>query len=291
MKFTVPADAHQRPVVVIGAGTLGRRIAAVFAAGGAEVKIADLQKSQREEALAYVEATVPELNARLSTRGVAVNSAIVTVAETIEEAVPGAWLVVEAVPEKLDIKRPLFGKLDRIADADAVLATNSSSYASRMIVDDVKHRARVFNMHFAMPPTSMGVELMSDGETSEGLLDEVADYLRRFGLVPFIAHAESTGFIFNRIWAAIKREALAVVADGVSTPEDVDAIMMTNMHTPAGPFARMDQIGLDIVLDIEEHYAAENPSLPIGPRVLLRRYVDAGKLGRKTGQGFYRYDD
>lgn len=290
MQYSLPANAAERPIVVVGAGTLGRRIAAVFAAGGSDVRIADLQEAQREAALAYISETLPELTERLAQHGKAPVAGSVIAVEQVADALSGAWLVVEAVPEKLEIKRPLFGDLDRLADHDALLATNSSSYASRMVIDEVTNAERVFNMHFAMPPTSMAVELMSDGQTSEGLLEEVAEELRRFGLAPFIAHAESTGFIFNRIWAAIKREALAVVAEGVSTPEDVDAIMRANMGLPAGPFALMDQVGLDVVLDIEEHYAAETPTLPSGPRELLRRYVEAGKLGRKTGEGFYKYE-
>lgn len=291
MQYSLPTNAAERPIVVVGAGTLGRRIAAVFAAGGSDVRIVDLQEAQREAALAYVAEVLPELTERLAQQGLESTPGAVIAVEQVADALSGAWLVVEAVPEKLEIKRPLFGDLDRLADHDALLATNSSSYASRMVIDEVTNAERVFNMHFAMPPTSMAVELMSDGQTSEGLLEEVAEELRRFGLAPFIAHAESTGFIFNRIWAAIKREALAVVAEGVSTPEDVDAIMRANMGLPAGPFALMDQVGLDVVLDIEEHYAAETPTLPTGPRELLRRYVDAGKLGRKTGEGFYTYGE
>ncbi|GAA1612753.1 3-hydroxyacyl-CoA dehydrogenase NAD-binding domain-containing protein [Leucobacter chromiireducens] len=291
MQYSLPTNAAERPIVVVGAGTLGRRIAAVFAAGGSDVRIVDLQEAQREAALAYVAEVLPELTERLAQQGLGSTPGAVIAVEQVADALSGAWLVVEAVPEKLEIKRPLFGDLDRLADHDALLATNSSSYASRMVIDEVTNAERVFNMHFAMPPTSMAVELMSDGQTSEGLLEEVAEELRRFGLAPFIAHAESTGFIFNRIWAAIKREALAVVAEGVSTPEDVDAIMRANMGLPAGPFALMDQVGLDVVLDIEEHYAAETPTLPTGPRELLRRYVDAGKLGRKTGEGFYTYGE
>ncbi len=290
MQFTVPANAQERPIVVVGGGTLGRRIAAVFASGGSDVRIAELQEPQRQAALDYVTEALPELTARLEKQGISATPGTVTTVPSVEESLPGAWLVVEAVPERLDIKRPLFGTLDKLADADAVLATNSSSYKSREVIDEVSNPERVFNMHFAMPPQSMAVELMSDGQTSEGLLPAVAEELKRFGLAPFIALAESTGFIFNRIWAAIKRESLAVVADGVSTPEDVDAIMQANMGIHAGPFALMDQVGLDVVLDIEEHYAAENPNLPEGPRTLLRSYVDAGKLGRKTGEGFFIYD-
>ncbi|WP_084078115.1 3-hydroxyacyl-CoA dehydrogenase family protein [Demequina sp. NBRC 110057] len=287
MTYSLPTDIVGRPVTVIGAGTLGRRIAAVFASGGSPVRIVDSVAQQRDAAVAYVGEAAPGLAASIGREGQALGE--VTAYEDAASSVPGAWLVIEAVPERLDIKTPLFGELDRLADAEAILATNSSSYASRLVIDEVSHVERVINMHFAMPPASMAVELMSDGHTDEAILPFLDDQLRGYGLLPFIAHRESTGFIFNRIWAAIKRESLDVVAQGVSTPEDVDAIMKANMGMHTGPFAAMDQVGLDVVLDIEEHYAAENPHLPEGPRTLLRSYVEAGKLGRKSGEGFYTY--
>ncbi|MEU5299395.1 3-hydroxyacyl-CoA dehydrogenase family protein [Streptomyces noursei] len=111
--------------------------------------------------------------------------------------------------------------------------------------------------------------------------------LPHYGVFPFEARRESTGFILNRIWAAIKRESLAVVAEGVSTPQDIDAMWRINTGLTAGPFRAMDRVGLDVVLDIENPYAAETPALPAGPRELLQRYVDAGHLGVKTGRGFY----
>jgi 3-hydroxybutyryl-CoA dehydrogenase len=284
MPFTLPTRTHERPVVVIGAGTLGRRIATVFAAGGSDVRIVDTNPAQREAAIAFTIEQVPALT-RKSGRA----AGTVTAHDESGPAVSGAWLIIEAVPERLEIKRPLFGELDRTADADAILATNSSSYASRLVVDEVTHRERVLNMHFALPPQNMAVELMSDGETDPAIIEFLTTRLQDFDLLPFVARKESTGFIFNRIWAAIKRESLEVVAEGVSTSEDVDAIMVANMGLTDGPFRLMDRVGLDVVLDIEEHYAAENPHLPTGPRELLHRYVDAGKLGVKSGEGFYTY--
>ncbi len=288
MSFALPSGIADRPVVVIGGGTLGRRIAAVFRSGGAPVRLVDLSPEQRSAAAEYVEATTEELRAKLDPAAVRAVRPFETFA-TAEDAVPGAWLVIEAVPERLDIKVPLFGRLDRIADADALLATNSSSYASSELLAEVDHPERVLNMHFAMPPASMAVELMGDGATADGVLDLLDRELRVFGLLPFIAQRESVGFIFNRIWAAIKRESLAVVAEGVSTPEDVDGIMRANMGLAAGPFQLMDQVGLDVVLDIEEHYLAAYPWLPTESRDLVKSYVDAGKLGRKSGEGFYSY--
>lgn len=278
-------DVDARPVAVVGAGTLGRRIALMFSTRGGEVRIFDQSADQREAAAQYVDDTIDE-TLKIIGKGVAGK---VIPASTLADAVAGAWLVVEAVPERLDIKIPLWGEIDAAADDDAIFATNSSSYASSTMIENVRNPERMCNMHFYMPPMSNAVDLMSDGETARDVLDSLLVVLPEFGIHPFEARRESTGFIFNRIWAAIKRESLEVVAEGVSTPHDIDEMFKINWHMPTGPFAMMDSVGLDVVLDIENHYAAENPNLPTGPRELLERYVDDGKLGRKTGEGFYTY--
>ncbi|GAB34209.1 3-hydroxyacyl-CoA dehydrogenase family protein [Gordonia otitidis] len=279
-------DIDARPVAVVGAGTLGRRIALMFSTRGGEVRIFDQNPEQRNAAVQYVDDTIDE-TLKIIGKGVAGK---VIPASTLADAVSGAWLVVEAVPERLDIKIPLWGEIDTAADDDAIFATNSSSYASSTMTENVRNPERMCNMHFYMPPTSNAVDLMSDGDTARDVLDSLLTVLPEFGIHPFEAHRESTGFIFNRIWAAIKRESLEVVAEGVSTPHDIDEMFKINWHLPTGPFAMMDGVGLDVVLDIENHYAAENPNLPTGPRELLQRYVDDGKLGRKTGEGFYSYE-
>lgn len=137
------------------------------------------------------------------------------------------------------------------------------------------------------PPEQNAVEVMSSGQTDREVIEFVMATLPHFGVVPFEVHKDSTGFIFNRIWAAIKREALEVVAEGVSTPQDIDRIFQVNTGMSGGPFRMTDKVGLDVVLDIEEHYANENSNLPPGPRALLREYIAAGKLGVKSGTGFY----
>ena len=283
MSFNLPTDLVTRPVAVIGAGTLGRRIALMFAAHGAEVQIYDPAEQQRRAAVAYVSDTLPALADQLSG---AVTGHISATAD-VGDAVRNAWLVIEAVPERLELKRQVFGQLDELAASDAILASNSSSYASRMFLDKVHRPERVLNIHFYMPPKQNAVDVMSCGKTDHDVMDFVMATLPRFGLYPFEAHKESTGFIFNRIWAAVKRESLEVVAEGVSTPQDVDRMFEVNTGSPAGPFRLMDQVGLDVVLDIEEHYCAEHPEYPEGPRRVLRSYVQQGRLGFKSGAGFY----
>ena len=205
----------------------------------------------------------------------------------IAEAVRNAWLVIEAIPERLELKKQIFGQLDELAPPDAILASNSSSYASRLFLDKVVRPERVLNIHFYMPPKQNAVDVMSCGKTDRDVLDFVLATLPRFGFSPFEARRESTGFIYNRIWAAIKREALEVVAEGVSTPQEIDQMYQINSGAAAGPFRMMDHVGLDVVLDIEEHYCAEHPEYPEGPRRVLRGYVQQGRLGVKSGEGFY----
>lgn len=278
-------DIRERPVAVIGAGTLGRRIAVMFASRGGTVRIHARRAEQLAAATQYVSETLPGV---LQHRGFG-EVGVAAAAESLEEALHDAWLVVESVPEKLEIKVPLWGRIDRAAPPGTIFATNSSSIPSRLMAENVRDKARLCNMHFYMPPEINAVDLMSDGQTDRGLLDTLLTVLPEFGVHPFEARKESTGFIFNRIWAAIKRESLAVVAEGVARPEDVDGMFRVNWGVPAGPFQMMDLVGLDVVLDIENHYAAELPHLPTGVRELLQSYVDAGKLGVKTGEGFYTY--
>ena len=196
-------------------------------------------------------------------------------------------MVIEAIPERLDLKVEVFGELDRLAEPDAVLTTNSSSLPSSRMIDKVEHPERVLNTHYQQPPELNSVELMSCGRTDDGLIDALMAKLPQYGFAPFRVRRESDGFIFNRIWAAIKRECLMVVQEGVATPQDVDE--MWKIFTAPGipPFRLMDRVGLDVVLAIEEHYASVRPGLPAGPRELLRAYVDQGCLGVKSGRGFY----
>jgi 3-hydroxybutyryl-CoA dehydrogenase len=278
-------DIQNRPVAVIGAGTLGRRIAVMFASRGGTVRICAPRAEQRAAAVQYVTETVPKV---VADRGFGeVGGA--TAAGSLEDALDDAWLAVESVPEKLDIKIEAWGQIDEAAPPDTIFATNSSSYPSRLMAEKVRDKSRLCNMHFYMPPEINGVDLMSDGETDRGLLDTLLTVLPEFGVHPFEARKECTGFIFNRVWAAIKREALAVVAEGVARPEDVDGLFRVNFGVPAGPFQMMDLVGLDVALDIENHYCDEFGHLPKKSRDLLQSYVDAGKLGLKTGEGFYPY--
>lgn len=289
MSYTLPSDVDERPIAVDGAGVLGRRIASVFAAGGTDVRIFDVSQAQREAARDYTEEHMQRVKRALNLT--ASPSGQVSLFDDLAQAVRGAWMVIEAIPERLELKREAFGKLDEFADGDAILASNSSSFASSRLVDQVKHPERVLNTHYQQPPELNAVELMSCGKTDEAVIDALMEKFPQYGLAPFRVRRESDGFIFNRVWAAIKRECLMVVEEGVAAPEDVDG--MWSIFTAPGipPFRLMDRVGLDVVLNIEEHYASVRAGLPEGPRKLLHELVDQGKLGVKSGSGFYDYPD
>jgi 3-hydroxybutyryl-CoA dehydrogenase len=207
-------------------------------------------------------------------------------------AVADAWLVIETVPERLKLKRAVFAELSELAAPETILATNSSSYRSRLLADVTRRPERLLNAHFyGRPWRRPAVELMSCGMTDPACLDRLAAFFRSCGLAPFLARAESTGLIFNRIWRAVKRESLRVVEEGIATPEEVDRLWEIVMGTERmGPFARMDRVGLDVVLDIERTYWSESGDPDDRPPRLLEALVEQGHLGMKTGQGFYRYD-
>jgi len=287
MSYTLPRDVDDRPIAIDGAGTLGRKIAAVYAAGGTDVRIFDVSQAQRDAARDYVYEHREQIGKTLRLDRSRVGE--VALFDDLAEAVQGAWMVVEAIPEQLELKREVLAQLDHVADADAILASNSSSFPTSLLIDGVKHPERVLNTHYQQPPELNAVELMSCGSTDESLIDALMEKIPQYGLVPFRVRRESDGFIFNRIWAAIKRECLMVIDEGVAAPEDVDGLWMIFTAPGIPPFRLMDRVGLDVVLNIEEHYASVRAGLPEGPRKLLHSLVDDGNLGVKSGRGFYDY--
>lgn len=205
------------------------------------------------------------------------------------KAIEGAWVVTEAVPEILQLKIDLLGELDAVVPPDVIIATNSSSYTSSEMIEKVTHRDRIVNTHYYMPPRSNPVEIMPNQWTSPDIAPLYYAEAAKHGLKPYHVRKESVGLIANRIWAAIKREALYVAAEGVAEPHEIDALLRDALGFPGGPFAMMDGVGLDVVRDIEAHYHAVRSGLPKEPLEYVEAYVKAGKLGEKSGEGFYTH--
>jgi 3-hydroxybutyryl-CoA dehydrogenase len=210
--------------------------------------------------------------------------------DNLSEAVRGADLVIEAAPERLEIKREIFKQLDQVCDERTILATNSSSIRISMIEDATGRLDRVLNTHFYNIPWRRSVvELMRGSRTSDETVERVRAFMASIGLTPLVVLRESTGFIFNRVWRAIKRECLHLVDEGVASFEDVDRAWMTIYRAPMGPFGMMDRVGLDVVRDIEMIYYGESGDERDAPPRLLLDKIERGELGLKTGKGFYTY--
>ncbi|MCJ1388311.1 hypothetical protein MMC18_001157 [Xylographa bjoerkii] len=235
-----PPSTQGRPVVILGGGVLGRRIASVWLAGGFNVHIRDPSAEQCTTAMHYI-----DNNAAAYAKYVdGTTPGKIEAFTDLEPAVQNAWLVIESVPERLDIKVPTFAELDAKAPADCILCTNSSSYKSSDLIEKVcpGNRNRVLNMHYMMPPDNRVVELMTDGQTTPGIFPFLVERLRGVGMHPIVARKESTGFVFNRLWAAIKREVLTILAEGVSVPEELDAVWMEMYVYFRSPFSLIWQM-------------------------------------------------
>ncbi|KFY89496.1 hypothetical protein V500_05638 [Pseudogymnoascus sp. VKM F-4518 (FW-2643)] len=281
MSSWTPPTTAGRPVAILGAGVLGRRMALMCIAGGHDVHIRDPSADQLDAALSYITSTAPSLTPPDVTPGTA------RAFTSLSLAITNAWLVIEAIPEILSLKTSTFAELAALAPQDCILASNSSSYKSSAMLSAVPaaDRPRILNMHFFMPPAIRVVELMTCGVTHPAIFPFLHSELTKLKMSPVVVKRESTGFLFNRIWAAIKRECLTVIADGVGTPEDIDGTWTQMFGGAAGPCKLMDQVGLDTVAHIEEHYIEERGFDPSARDFVVGEYVDKGKLGNKSQSG------
>ena len=287
-------DTEIKNVCVVGAGFMGTQIGLQCAVHGCTVWLHDvsesaLDKSAQEEAVLLDE----QIQARAlpaDQRHPILERVHRTTA--LREATARADLVIEAVKEDLAVKRQVFRMLDESCRPHAILTTNSSSIRISRIETATSGPGKVLNTHFVQPIWKHNfVELMRGSATSDATLRAVRSFMSAINVIPILVRRENTGFVFNRIWRAVKREALRTVDLEVATHEDVDRTWMIQMETPMGPFALMDRVGLDVVRDIEQVYFEESGDTSDAPPKVLLDKIEAGKLGVKTGEGFYTYPD
>ena len=279
-------------VAVIGAGTMGTQIALQIARSGLAVALHDADASALERTRTAQGAVVANWLATgaLQTGDEEAIFARLRYTGDLATAARDADLAIEVVPERVDIKRVVFAQLDALCRASAIIATNSSSIRVSLLEDATGRPEQVANLHFYLPVWDHPmVEIGGGSRTTPETLEALTVFARRIGMLPLRVRKESTGFIFNRVWRAIKKETLKVVDSGVASHEDVDRAWMVMYNTPQGPFGLMDEIGLDVVRDIEEHYACESGDPSDLPPPALTERVARGDLGRKTGRGFYSY--
>jgi 3-hydroxybutyryl-CoA dehydrogenase len=277
-------------IAVIGSGTMGSGIAQVFAQAGHPVLLHDVSEAALDRARRGIDTSLARFveKGRLSADDRAATLGRLTAVTSID-ALAAADYVVEAIVESVEAKRTLFASLDRITRPDVILASNTSSISITLIGAATERPDRVLGMHFMNPvPLMTLVELIRGQATSDESMKAATDLTKALGKVPVEA-SDYPGFIANRLLMPMINEAFYALMEGVGTRESIDAVMKLGMNHPMGPLTLADFIGLDVCLAILEVLQQGLGDPKYRPCPLLRRMVDAGHLGRKSGRGVYEY--
>ncbi len=279
-------------VAVVGAGTMGNGIAQVCAAAGCEVTVCDVADASLAKGRRAVEASLARLvsKARLTSEAREGVLGRITWGTGLAEAVAGADLVVEAVPERMDLKIATFRAIDAAAPEGALLGTNTSSLSVTEIAGAVRDPSRVVGLHFFNPvPVMELLEVVRGMRTGDAAVERARALAGRIGKTAIVVR-DFPGFATSRLGVALGAEAIRMLESGVASAEDIDRAMELGYRHPMGPLKLTDLVGLDVRLAILEHLHREVGE-QFRPPALLRQMVRAGKLGKKSGEGFYTWPD
>ena len=277
-------------IAVLGAGQMGNGITQVAACAGIEVVMIDIQQEYVDKGIATIEKSLSKLvsKERMTQRDADAARARITTAVD-RAACSDVDLVVEAVPEILDLKLSIFSELDGICKPDCILASNTSSISISEIAAATSRPDKVIGMHFMNPvPIMKLVEVINGKETSQNVTSTVLETAESMGKIPLMCN-DSPGFVSNRILCPMINEAILTLQEGVAEPDAIDGIMKLGMNHPIGPLALSDLIGNNTVLHIMNVLHEGLADDKYAPAPLLIEMVEQGKLGRKSGQGFYDY--
>jgi 3-hydroxybutyryl-CoA dehydrogenase len=270
-----------KTIAVIGAGTMGRGIAYAGAFGGYTTVVEDISPQMLEESVRWITKSFEEGVARGKV-GAAVRDralSLITTANSVQDAIRDADLIIEAVPEEMEMKMELFTIFDKFAKPHAIFASNTSSLSVSDMSDLTVSRERCIGMHFFNPVPKMKlIELVKTPLTSQNTVDVCTEVGRRMGKEVVLVH-ESPGFITTRVNALIGNEAFAMLEAGIASAEDIDKALKLGLNHPMGPFELVDLVGLDVRLNILE-YLHQTLGEKYRPNRLLKQYVQEGRLGR-----------
>ena len=278
-------------IAVVGAGLMGSGIAQVAAHAGYDVVLHDTTSDALERALSGIASSQERFVAKSKMTPDDVAAARARIATTTDLAdVGGAEIVVEAVFERLDVKRGVFEKLAAIVSDDTVLATNTTAIPITQIASSVPRPERVVGTHFFSPVPMMTLcELVRGFHTSDATLARAREFAESVGKTCVVVNRDVAGFVTSRLLVALLNEAVAIVDSGIATAEDVDVACQLGFGHTMGPLATLDLTGLDVILHAAENIYDATRDEKFAPPELLARMVAAGRLGRKSGEGFYRY--
>lgn len=279
-----------KTVGIVGAGTMGRRIGFQCIIKGVKVRLYDIQPEAAQQAAKAIQSLIEEREAdgRLEKGTLDAALALVSISPTLQDCVSGADMVIENVPEKVELKRNVFSDIDRYVGSDTLLCTNTSSIAGSQIADVTRRPEKFINFNWGKPD-DVRVEVMGHSRTTPETIAAVMVFLKKLGIIPLQVKREIMGYCCNRIWRAVKKEVLFLVAGGYMSPEDIDRGWMLEWETELGPCGAMDYIGLDVIRDIEMNYFKASGDPSDRPPQFLEKMIAQGKLGMKTGEGFYKY--
>ena len=277
-------------IAVIGGGTMGLDVAHCFARSGFETYVLSTSQTSIENHKAKLTASLDKLEAKGKIDAEMKAETMSNLHFTTEiQEVSDAGLILEAVPENEDIKKELFARLDELCPPDTIFASNTSTIPITKLASCVKRSDKVVGMHFFNPATVMKlVEVIRAEQTSQETFDAVFELAKAMGKEP-VEVKDSPGFVVNKILIPMINEAADLVYAGVASPEDVDKAMQLGAAHPMGPLALGDLIGLDVCLAIMDTLYSETQNAKYEASPLLKQMVSEGKLGRKTGQGFFKY--
>lgn len=284
---------QMRKIAVIGAGTMGNGIAHVFAQHGYRVQLTDISAKTLDQGLQTISRNLDRMKAKEVLSADAVKSTLGNIATgtDLKVAVSQADLVVEAAPEDLEVKIRIFKELDKLCRSETILATNTSSISVTALAAVTKRPGQVIGMHFMNPvPLMPLVEIIRGYDTSDKVAEKVVQTAENLGKTPVVVN-DYPGFVANRILMPMINEAIECLHQGVAGVREIDAVMKLGMAHPMGPLQLADFIGLDVCLSIMKVLFNGFGNPKYAPSPLLIKMVTAGKLGVKSGEGFYDYSE
>ena len=278
-------------IAVVGAGLMGAGIAQVSAVAGHDVVLQDVSQDGLARGVAGIEKSLAKFAQKGKLSSGDVDLALDRITTTTDlDAVGESEFIVEAVFEKIDIKAEIFARLDTICGDDVVLATNNSAIPITSIAVFTSRPEMVVGTHFFSPVPMMALcELVRGYKTSDETLQRARDYAEGIGKTVIVVNRDVAGFVTTRLITALSNEAISLVESGVATAEDVDIACRLGFGHAMGPLTTSDMTGVDIMLNATSNIYADTQDEKFNPPELLRRMVQAGDLGRKTGKGFYDY--
>ncbi|QHT45729.1 3-hydroxyacyl-CoA dehydrogenase family protein [Bacillus sp. SB49] len=280
-------------LTVVGAGSMGHQIAMLGALAGYETNLHDKEESSLHKAEEKLKGIMDKWidKGKISPEDSREAFGRLHYTTDLREAAGQADIVIEAVVEKLEVKREVFGQLDSIVPSHTILATNSSTIVSSLIADVTTRPDKVCNMHFFFPPLVMDcVEVVKGEHTSDSTVETAMEVCKRMNRTGVLLEKEISGFIANRILFAVQREAMHLYEEGYADFKDIDKIVKKALSHPLGPFELMDLSGIDVGYYVMQQHYEETGDPAVKPSKTLEEKLKAGELGRKTGKGFYQYD-